>query len=193
MTPHQEPAPGAPTSTDVARRAWEQVIGQEHPGPWFSVSADCVTAFELASCFEDTDEPEAYPDGLVEGFHLLAMLDRFGRCVPVDAHGHLAWNYGLNRARFITPVHVGERLRLLATVTAVAPKGPDAFLVTIGYTAELEGAARPAFFAEMLAYHERLDTADGHGAAADEPAPAPGPPPTPTPPPAPAPTERLDP
>jgi acyl dehydratase len=144
-------------TTDDVRSRWEKLIDQPHTGDWFSVHAERVAAFEFASYFDETDEDDEYPEGLVEGFHLLALLDKFGRVLDVDAPGHLSWNYGLNRVRFITPVRVGDRLRLTATVTGVSPKGEDAFLTTVAYVAELEGAPRPAFAAEMVAYHERLD------------------------------------
>lgn len=156
------------TSADGVRSRWEQLINQPHTGEWFSVQPERVTAFEFASYFDETDvDDDRYPDGLVEGFHLLALLDKFGRVFTGESggetsgsgetSGYLSWNYGLNRVRFITPVRVGDRLRLTATVTGVTAKGDDAFLTTVAYIAELEGAARPAFAAEMIAFHERLD------------------------------------
>jgi acyl dehydratase len=144
-------------SSTPARVRWEEIVGREYVGDWFHVDADRVTAFEYASYFEDDGEPDSYPDGLVEGFHLLALLDHFGRgVIEIDTPDHVGWNYGLNRVRFVSPVHVGDRLRLRATVTEVTPKGDTAFLVSVSYIADLDGGTRPAFTAEMIAFQRLL-------------------------------------
>ncbi|GAB2845649.1 hypothetical protein ACFQ0P_04115 [Microbacterium insulae] len=125
--------------------------GEEATGDWFSVDAEHVAAFDKASYFPaDEDYMDGYPDGLVEGFYLLALLDEFGsRLFPFDTQTLIPWNYGLDRVRFITPVHIDEPLRLSATITRVDDRG-DSLLVATEYRAELAGADRPAFVAEQL-------------------------------------------
>lgn len=127
------------------------LTGATAKGEWFSVDAAHVAAFDTASYFPlDEDYMDGYPDGLIEGFYLLALLDEFGsRLFPFDTSALLGWNYGLNRVRFITPVHVDQPLRLTGTITAARPRG-DGILVTTEFTGELTDADRPAFIAEQI-------------------------------------------
>jgi hypothetical protein len=136
------------------------LIGVPSTGEWFSVTGDKVRAFEVASYFEeDGEDDDPYPDGLVEGFHLLALLDHFGgQANQIDSTGFVGWNYGLNRARFVTPVFVGTDLRLQSTLTEVTEKG-DGYLLTVEYIAELRDSSRPAFTAEMVVYWRPVDEA----------------------------------
>ncbi len=127
------------------------LVGSTAIGEWFSVDAEHVVAFDTASYFPlDENYMDGYPEGLIEGFYLLALLDEFGsRLFPVDTDALIGWNYGLNRVRFVTPVHVGQPIRLSATVESVEQRD-DAALVTITYRGELGGVDRPAFVAEHL-------------------------------------------
>jgi hypothetical protein len=136
------------TVTDLT--AAPALAGRTFTGEWFSVETERLRSFEHASYFVDDDEPDFYPEGLVEGFHLLALLDHLGNAlVRVDPHTIIAWNYGLNRVRFITPVHTGRRIRLLATISDVVPKN-EGYLLTFDHTVELEDADRPAYSAQLL-------------------------------------------
>lgn len=150
MTPH-------PTIETLDAAA--ALTGATATGEWFSVDAAHVSAFDTASYFPlDEDYMDGYPDGLIEGFYLLALLDEFGsRLFPFDTAALLGWNYGLNRVRFITPVHVDQPLRLTGTILAAERRG-DGILVTTEFTAELSDADRPAFIAEQLTLWRRKPT-----------------------------------
>ena len=146
-----------PTITSLEEAAG--LTGAAATGEWFSVDAAHVAAFDTASYFPlDEDYMDGYPDGLIEGFYLLALLDEFGsRLFPFDTSALLGWNYGLNRVRFITPVRVGQPLRLTGTITAAEPRG-DGILVTTEFAGELADAERPAFIAEQLTLWRRKPT-----------------------------------
>ena len=58
-------------------------------------------------------------------------------------------NYGLNRVRFLSPVPVGSRVRVVREVAGVSEK-PNGILLEEKVTIELEGSARPACVAETL-------------------------------------------
>ena len=58
-------------------------------------------------------------------------------------------NYGLNKVRFPSPLLVGKRIRGSAVFSAVTPV-PAGLQVTISYTVEIEGEAKPACVAETL-------------------------------------------
>src|SRR5215471_11635303 len=67
----------------------------------------------------------AFGSTVAHGYLTLALLARFTYevgLVPADA-GH-AFNYGLDRVRFMTPVRVGARVRDCVTLLAAEPKGP---------------------------------------------------------------------
>lgn len=134
---------------------------------WFTIDEDHLKLFAQATYLEeaqvDLTMSRNNPLGatLVDGFMSLSLLVYFGfKYSPLVNKSEWAFNYGLNRVRFITPVMIGQPIRLHAKVLAVEPHASGGLLVTTENTLELEGAARPAMVAEMLALHF---------AAADEP------------------------
>ena len=62
-----------------------------------------------------------------------------------------AVNYGLDKARFLAPVHAGKRVRNHIKVIAVEDKGGGRALVTTENTFEIEGETKPALIATTLA------------------------------------------
>jgi acyl dehydratase len=59
-------------------------------------------------------------------------------------------NYGLNKLRFPNAVRVGARIRGRFTLLAVEQVAPNVLQITEQYTAEVEGATKPACIAETL-------------------------------------------
>ena len=73
-----------------------------------------------------------------------------------------AFNYGLDRVRFLAPVRAGARVRLHATLMSMEDKGPGQYLMKIANTIEIEGEEKPALQAETLAmFYERRRKAAG--------------------------------
>lgn len=67
-----------------------------------------------------------------------------------------AFNYGLDRVRFMAPVRVGSRVRLRVTLLSMEDKGPGQYLMKVANTIEIEGEEKPALTAETLAmFYER--------------------------------------
>jgi acyl dehydratase len=67
-----------------------------------------------------------------------------------------AFNYGLDRVRFLSPVKVGSRVRLRVTLLSMEDKGPGQYLMKVANTIEIEGEDKPALTAETLAmFYER--------------------------------------
>lgn len=146
-------APRAPGVVRVSLAEVPALTGRTFVGDWFAVDPDRLPAFEHAT-YLDQDQDEAtfaedfYPEGLVEGFHLLGLLDRlmsdtFGP-EPGTVEG---WNYGLDRVRFVSPVLAGERMRLHATLAGTEPKG-EGHVVLLKCVVEVEGRERPGFTAD---------------------------------------------
>lgn len=62
-----------------------------------------------------------------------------------------AFNYGLDKVRFLTPVKAGQKVRMRSTLVSFEPKGPGQFLMKCSQTVEIEGEDKPALIAETLA------------------------------------------
>jgi acyl dehydratase len=80
---------------------------------------------------------------------LLADLSMDVGVVPKDALA--AFNYGLDKVRFMTPVKAGARVRARITLAEATPKEGGRQLVKLVNTIEIEGEAKPALVAETLA------------------------------------------
>jgi len=78
---------------------------------------------------------------------LAAMIMELG-VVPPDAA--TALNYGLDKARFITPVKSGARVRLRASLAAADPQSGGRMLLKLNATLEIDGEPKPALVAEVL-------------------------------------------
>src|SRR5262249_35748871 len=84
-------------------------------GDWFIVDARSLPLFDQAIYTDRNPYPldaRGYPEGLVEGFHLLALLDHLvNPLLRVSDGPCVAWNYGLDRVRFVSPVRAGPARR----------------------------------------------------------------------------------
>jgi acyl dehydratase len=69
--------------------------------------------------------------------------------IPQDAVA--AFNYGLDKVRFLAPVKSGARVRLRVTVIGVERKADGSMILKTGNTLEIEGSDKPALIAESLA------------------------------------------
>ena len=69
--------------------------------------------------------------------------------VPKDAAAGL--NYGLDKVRFLAPVSPGARVRLRVVLAGVEPREGGQVMMKTQNTLEIEGSAKPALIAEMLA------------------------------------------
>ena len=59
-------------------------------------------------------------------------------------------NYGLNRVRFMSPVHVGKRIRGRAKLLSVDEVQPNVIQQVSEITVEIEGETKPAMVAESI-------------------------------------------
>jgi acyl dehydratase len=94
----------------------------------------------------------AFGSTVAHGYLTLALLARFTYevgLVPSDASQ--AFNYGLDRVRFMTPVRVGARVRDRVTLLTADEKGPGRMLVKAQHTIEIDGEEKPAMVADALA------------------------------------------
>lgn len=69
--------------------------------------------------------------------------------IPVDASA--AFNYGLDKVRFLAPVKAGARVRLRTTVMDVQTRSDGQLVLKTANVLEIEGSDKPALVAESLA------------------------------------------
>lgn len=101
--------------------------------------------------YPQPDAPE-FPARIVEGFHTLALLDAMAALVrPFDPATTYAYNYGLDRVRFVSPVRIGDELESRFECTEVAVKN-SGWLVRRRATVTVTGADQPALVADWLLY-----------------------------------------
>ena len=62
-----------------------------------------------------------------------------------------AFNYGLDKVRFLAPVRAGSRVRMRSTLMSFEEKAPLQFLMKCNQVVEIEGEEKPALIAETLA------------------------------------------
>ena len=131
------------------------LVGRSFVGDWFIVDARSLPLFDQAIYTDRNPYPldaRGYPEGLVEGFHLLALLDHLvNPLLRVSDGPCIAWNYGLDRVRFVSPVRAGQKIRVKGTVGAVRPKD-SGFLILSRCAVEVEGRERPGMVADWWTY-----------------------------------------
>ena len=69
--------------------------------------------------------------------------------IPRDAAA--AFNYGLDKVRFLAPVRAGARVRLRVVVSGVEQKPDGQLIIKTSNALEIEGSDRPALIADSLA------------------------------------------
>ena len=85
---------------------------------------------------------------IAHGFMTLALIPGIGPVLDLPGV-KMTVNYGLNRVRFISPVPVGSRVRVVREIAGASEK-PNGILLEEKVTIELEGSDRPACVAETL-------------------------------------------
>ena len=80
---------------------------------------------------------------------LIAPLSMEIGVIPEDAVA--AFNYGIDKVRFLSPVKAGSRVRLKVALMEFTPRDDKQALMKTTNTLEIEGAAKPALIAETLA------------------------------------------
>jgi acyl dehydratase len=143
------------------------LVGQEVGiSDWFLVSQPLIDAFAEVTRdrqwihldIERAKTESPYGTTIAHGFLTLALLTHLhSQAVEVRGDFQRSINYGLNRARFPSPVRAGSRIRARSTLAAVEDV-PHGVQLTWAITVESEGESKPALVAEWIArvYHSPL-------------------------------------
>jgi acyl dehydratase len=128
---------------------------------WVVVSQDRINRFAEATGDEQwihVDVKRAKQElpiqtTIAHGLLTVSLVPEFVRSV-MGLHGiKNTLNYGANRIRYLAPVPAGSRLRGRISIKAADDAPPNGLRVTYDITIEIEGGARPACVAEMIAVH----------------------------------------
>jgi acyl dehydratase len=137
------------------------LIGKEtRVGDWHTVTQDEVNQFAEATgdhqwIHVDVERAKNGPFGgtIAHGFWTLSaapFIMRGGEGVQVRLPSRMGVNYGLNRVRFMSPVHVGKRIRGRAKLVSVEEVQPKVIQQISEITVEIEGESKPAMVAESV-------------------------------------------
>ena len=135
-------------------------IGEEvGVSTWLTVDQARIEAF--ADATEDRQfihvDPEAaaqttFGGTVAHGFLSLSLLSRMGaEAMLLPEAMKMAVNYGLDRVRFLAPVHSGSRVRGRFALDSVEQKAAGQLLLRHDVIVEIEGEEKPALTAVWLA------------------------------------------
>lgn len=139
----------------------KQMVGQElGTSPWVVVDQAMIQQF--ADCTGDrqwihTDPERALRESpfrktIAHGYLTLSLIGAlFQHIGAIPENTQAAFNYGLDKVRFLAPVITGARVRLHSTLVSMELIGPGQYLIKANNTIEIEGAQKPALIAETLA------------------------------------------
>ena len=123
---------------------------------WHDVTQDEIDAFAAVTGDDqwihvDPERARATPFGgtIAHGYYTLSLHPRLARQLVAFEGFAFAVNYGLNKVRFISPLPVGNRVRLRLALVDVEDVVGGA-QVTMRMTFEGEGALKPVCVAEQL-------------------------------------------
>ena len=126
------------------------------PGPWHEVSQQQVNQFADATgdhqwIHVDPDAAAKGPFGttIAHGYLMLSLIPMLASQAYAVEGVRMGVNYGLNKMRLPSPVPVGSRVRLRATLAGYEAIAGGA-AATIGLTFEVDGQAKPACVAEVI-------------------------------------------
>ena len=144
-------------TTTVSLADLPSIVGQDLGySQWREVTQEQVNTF--ADAADDHQwihvDPERAKDGpfggaIAHGFLTLALLlPMWGELLEIEGVTTKV-NYGLDKVRFVSPVKVGARIRMTATIAEVQ-EVPGGRHLVVDATIETEGGTKPAVVARSL-------------------------------------------
>ena len=133
-------------------------VGQEiGTSEWFEVDQERINQFAdvtLDHQFIHVDSEKATPlfgSTIAHGFLSLSLVPHLtAQSILAPENLKHAFNYGLDKVRFINPVNVDSKVRTHSKLVSVDDKGDGRYLMKTEITMEIEGVEKPAYVAETL-------------------------------------------
>lgn len=134
-------------------------IGKElGKSEWLTIDQERINQF--AECtgdhqfiHVDPEKAKLTPFGttIAHGFLSLSLVPMLMEKIMIMPQGlKMAVNYGLDSVRFIQPVKVNSKVRLVVTLVDANEKNPGQWLLKARAVLEIEGQEKPAYIAEPL-------------------------------------------
>jgi acyl dehydratase len=141
----------------VPAETLKNYIGQDlGESEWLVIDQDRINQFADATLdqqFIHVDSEKATPlfgSTIAHGFLSLSLMAGLPAPQVAPDNMTMAFNYGLDKVRFLTPVNVGSKVRTKAKLISVDDKGDGRYLVKNEVSMEIEGQEKPAYVAESL-------------------------------------------
>ena len=125
---------------------------------WLSIDQERINQF--AECtgdhqfiHVDPEKAKLTPFGttIAHGFLSLSLIPMLMEKIMILPQGlKMAVNYGLDSVRFVQPVKVDSKVRLVVRLIEATEKNPGQWLRKARTVLEIEGQEKPAYIAEPL-------------------------------------------
>lgn len=113
--------------------------------------AECTGDHQFIHVDPEKAKHTPFGSTIAHGFLSLSLIPMLMENIMVLPQGlKMAVNYGMDSVRFIQPVKVGSRVRLVVTLTDANEKNPGQWLLKARAVLEIEGQEKPAYIAEPL-------------------------------------------
>ncbi len=139
----------------------KSLVGQDlGHSEWLEITQERVNTFADATgdhqwIHVDVERARTGPFGapIAHGYLTLSLvIPLFGQLLKVEGIT-MGVNYGLEKVRFPSPVKVGSKIRLNATVVSVEEVAGNGVQTTLDFTVEVDGSAKPACVARPVYRH----------------------------------------
>ena len=127
---------------------------------WLEVTQERVNTFADATgdhqwIHVDVERASTGPFGgpIAHGYLTLSLvIPLFGEILSVRGV-RMGINYGLDKVRFPSPVRVGSKVRLAATVVSVEEVAGNGVQTTLDFIVQIDGSDKPACVARPIYRH----------------------------------------
>lgn len=137
------------------------MIGQEiGQSGWLLVDQDKINQFAICTGdhqwihvdAERAKRESPFRTTIAHGYLTLSLVATLAvETGAVPENLQAAFNYGLDKVRFLSPVKAGARVRLRSKLVSLDEKAPGQYLMKTENTMDIEGEDKPALVAETLA------------------------------------------
>ena len=137
----------------------KETIGiAEKPTNWLKIEqsqidlfADVTRDHQFIHVDPDKAKYTPFKSTIAHGFLSLSLISHFAKEFGFSfLNAVMAFNYGLDKVRFISPVKSGSEIRAVATVMDITEKSPNQYLAKYEIVVEIKGEEKPALIAQWL-------------------------------------------